>query len=622
MTPLRKYAPKDKYARLALWLGVAALITGALARAGVVSAQGGSPGTLSFSQAEYDVSEGAGNANITLTRTGGSDGAVTAKVSLTDVTTSPADYQFSPPGAITTFNSGLGPNDLVRIVSQQPDGKILIAGSFSSYNNTPRNGVARLNADGSLDTTFVPAGAAGSDVFSLALQPDGKILVGDVKSNGIARLNADGTVDMSFNPGTGSVTGSVTYAISYMALQADGKVLVGGNFSTFDGVKRNSLARLNPDGSLDTTFDTGAGAPGGSLGALLLQPDGKILVGGVFTNFGGVARSHIARLNPDGSLDTTFDTGSVVGFTVEALALEPDGKIIAGGSFPVGATFNGANPTPIVRLNPDGSRDTSFADPGLGAKFRTITIARQPDGKLVIGGTILPDVIGGQIFHSLARLNADGSNDTSFSSGIRAFSNSSVNSLSLQPDGKILVGGQLSLHPFGVPYSYLMRLEGDLFVTWGAGDAAEKDITLPVVNDSLPEEDETLTFTLTPLTGGASVGASPSATLKILDNDGQIQFTGTAFSASEGAGSVVIPVTRVGGTSVTTMVSYSVSSGTATASVDFMASKGTLTFAPGETSKNIQVTILDDNVNEGDETVNIALWAVTDGLLGTPTGQF
>jgi hypothetical protein len=103
MFPVRKYAPKDKYAKLALWFGVAALVTGALARAGVVSAQGGSPGTLSFSQAEYDVSEGAGNANITLTRTGGSDGAVTAKVSLTDVTTSSADYRLSPGSVDISF---------------------------------------------------------------------------------------------------------------------------------------------------------------------------------------------------------------------------------------------------------------------------------------------------------------------------------------------------------------------------------------------------------------------------------------------------------------------------------------------------------------------------------------
>ena len=189
-------------------------------------------------------------------------------------------------------------------------------------------------ADGSLDTSFDPGSGANSWVYELAIQPDGKILIGGnfttyngTGRNSIARLNADGSLDTTFDPGTGADN----YVLG-LAIQSDGKILIGGAFTTYNGTGRNSIARLNADGSLDTSFDPGAGANGFGY-ALAIQADGKILIGGDFTSYDGTGRNRIARLNADGSLDTSFDPGTGADNYPVALAIQPDGKILIGGGF-------------------------------------------------------------------------------------------------------------------------------------------------------------------------------------------------------------------------------------------------------------------------------------------------
>ena len=184
---------------------------------------------------------------------------------------------------------------------------------------------------------------ASSYVYSVALQADGKILVGGnfttlggQTRNYLGRLSADGTVDTSFNPGTGSYVYSV-------ALQPDGKILVGGSFTTLGGQTRNRIGRLNSDGTLDTSFDPGASA---SVCSLALQADGKILVGGYFTTLGGQTRNYLGRLNSDGTVDTRFNPGASSG--VFSVALQADGKILVGGYF---TTLGGQTRNRIGRLN-------------------------------------------------------------------------------------------------------------------------------------------------------------------------------------------------------------------------------------------------------------------------------
>jgi len=146
--------------------------------------------------------------------------------------------------------------------------------------------------------------------------------IAGVSRNRIARLNSDGSLDTGFNPGTGANNN-----VWALAVQFDGKVLVGGEFTTMDGVSRNRIVRLNSDGSLDTGFNPGTGANGIVL-ALAQQPNGKVLIGGAFTTIAGVSRNYIARLNADGSLDTTFESSSGPNLQVNTMALQSDGKVL------------------------------------------------------------------------------------------------------------------------------------------------------------------------------------------------------------------------------------------------------------------------------------------------------
>jgi uncharacterized delta-60 repeat protein len=169
------------------------------------------------------------------------------------------------------------------------DGKVLIGGGIAANRIYS---VARLNADGSFDDScilFAPEDHASS--VSIAVAPEGKILVGRGRS--IIRLNADGSLDSSFNVGTG-----VNDSISAVAVQPDGKVIIGGAFTEFNGTNRKSIARLNSDGSLDTSFHSGSG-PDGGISHIVLQPNGDVLISGYFTTVNGVVRPRVARLHGD-----------------------------------------------------------------------------------------------------------------------------------------------------------------------------------------------------------------------------------------------------------------------------------------------------------------------------------
>ena len=348
---------------------------------------------------------------------------------------------FQPACAQTADDFNPGADFPVVSLAVQADGKILVGGWFTTLGGQSRSCIGRLNADGTVDTSFNPG--AGALVFSLALQPDGQILVGGAfttlggqSRSCIGRLNADGTLDTSFNPGADSPVYSV-------ALQADGKTLVGGAFTTLGGQSRSCIGRLNADGTVDTSFNPGANA---DVYSLALQADGKILVGGEFTTLGGQSRSRIGRLNADGTLDTTFNPGANT--DVYSLALQADGKILVGGAF---STLGGQSRSCIGRLNADGTVDPTF-NPAPGGEVDSLAV--QADGKILVGGWFT--ALGGQSCSGLGRLNADGTLDTGFNAGAGG-SSPYVDSLALQADGKILVGGDFTTLD-GQTRNYLGRL--------------------------------------------------------------------------------------------------------------------------------------------------------------------
>ena len=189
------------------------------------------------------------------------------------------------------------------MVALQPDGKVLIGGTFTTVNGTGSRYVARLNADGSMDNTFAPGSSVNNDLRALVVQPDGKILiagrfttVAGQSRNRIARLNADGTLDTAFNPGTGANNN-----VRSMAIQADGRILIGGQFTTFNGASRVRVARLLSNGLLDTGFNPESGADD-QVRAIAVQGDGMIYIGGDFEIYNGTNRSAVARLFARGSI--------------------------------------------------------------------------------------------------------------------------------------------------------------------------------------------------------------------------------------------------------------------------------------------------------------------------------
>lgn len=180
---------------------------------------------------------------------------------------------------------------------------------------------------GHLDVGFDPGNGADEEVLAVALQPDGKVVIGgrfntidSTARSRIARLNADGSLDASFNPGSGA-----NDQVHAVAVQPDGKILIGGIFTMVNGTARNRIARLNADGTRDNSFN----AASGSVHAMAVQPDGKILIGGTFTLVNGTARNRIARLNADGSVDTSFDPGTGADEPVDAVAVQPDGGFLS-----------------------------------------------------------------------------------------------------------------------------------------------------------------------------------------------------------------------------------------------------------------------------------------------------
>ena len=364
------------------------------------------------------------------------------------------------------FNTGgAGPNGILDSVAVQTDGKIIIAGSFTTYNGVARGYVARLNTDGTLDTTFLNTGAgANAAIKAIAIQSDGKILLGGTFTtyNGtargrIARVNTDGSLDTTFlNTGAGASSW-----VTSMAIQPDGKIIIGGDFGTYNGTSRLRIARLNTDGSLDTTFAATGAGPGALLRTMALQSDGKVIIGGQFGTFDGTTRGRLARLNTDGTLDTTFlNTGAGASSNVYTVAIQSDGKIIIGGDF---TTYNGTARGRIARVNTDGSLDTTFLNTGAGADAIIYNLVLQSDGRIIIGGSFT--TYNGTARGAIARLQSNGSLDTTFLN-TGAGANNTVDHIAIQRAGKAIIVGNFTTYN-GISAPYTARVSGITSCTSG-----------------------------------------------------------------------------------------------------------------------------------------------------------
>lgn len=355
---------------------------------------------------------------------------------------------------LDSFNPGAN-YDVYSIVSQ-PDGRIIVAGAFDRIGGGGSgtnfvNYIARMDSNGVVDTNFNPR--ADQAIGAVALQPDGKIIVGGDFSmlggggNGntprsyIGRLNSNGTLDTNFNPGANG-------ACYTMTLQPDGKLLVAGDFTTMGGGgsgtnSRSRLARLESDGTLETNFDPGAN---NIILTFAVQADGKIVVGGYFTMLGGGgsgtnARSRIGRLNADGSIDSSFNPGANDG--VKALAVQSDGKILMGGDFNAVGGGTGIIPRKrLARLDASGNVDLTF-NPGANDSVDALVI--QPDGKILARGRFgfLGGGTGTIPRGYIGRLLPNGIVDEDFDLSFDQMDDL-VFTMSLQNDGKLFIGGMFT----------------------------------------------------------------------------------------------------------------------------------------------------------------------------------
>lgn len=405
--------------------------------------------------------------------------------------------------------SASGLNGSCRAIAVQPDGKILVAGDFAIVNGVERDGIARLNPDGSLDLSFDPGYGANAGVRAVALQPDGKVLVGGMFTyfnehfcNHLIRLLPDGSVDEQFVTNNG-FDGSV-YAF---LVRPDGDILVGGDFFHYNGTIARGLVRLNEDGSHDTTFD------GGDLTivyALTPMPDGRVLVGGMFSFVSGIARRCIAAIGPDGGVDYGFAPFGWNSSPVFSVALQEDGKVLAGGMIPGG----------ISRMEANGELDPFFGSAtGFGGWDPWVyAIAVQADGKILCAGRFTS--YNGTACNGMARLNSDGTFDTEFFLG-EGF-NGDVFAMTVQSDGKPLVGGYFD-SVNGTPRNRIARLlMEDMSTDLGAVRTPRLDV--------FPNPSSGEVFVRT--------DARPIGSLSITGPDGRLVQAPFVLSASQGLRSI------------------------------------------------------------------------------------
>ena len=356
----------------------------------------------------------------------------------------------SEPAQVAPF--ALSANKTVETIITQADGKIIVGGSFTKFCGQNSTGIARLNPDGTLDTEFNPTLKGSIQV--LALQEDGKILVGGFfnERTTIARLNSDGSIDTSFGIELGFTKIGITSPPAYiksLVLRNDGKIVVTGNFNSvervgdrlFDVRKHPYIACLNPDGTPEDSFKQRQGLAWvitpeqdtlnavGSYNLCLpvhtiaIQADNKMVLGGCFVGLADQSSINIGRLNADGSADTVFRAKT--NDYVKSIAIQDDGKILVGGDF---KKINDRSHEYLARLNPNGNLDTNFYYHG---KEPVKAVFSQKDGKII--------VING-ISLAVQSFNPTGNIDSAF----KLITNNNINTLSIQDNGSILIGGKFT----------------------------------------------------------------------------------------------------------------------------------------------------------------------------------
>jgi uncharacterized delta-60 repeat protein len=414
-------------------------------------------------------------------------------------------------------------NGIVRSMILLPDGRILVGGSFTNLNGAPCAYLARILNDGNLDTSFQGASTPDDQVRSIVVQSDGNILiggnfkhVGGISRKRIARLTRDGALDMSFDPGEG-----VDDRVRVVALQPDGRVLLAGRFAQVAGVARSFVARLTATGALDASFDPGKG-PDNEVRCLVLQNDGKVIIGGEFVQVNDTWRYYLARLNSDGSLDTGFDPGVITHSSLQirpmvtGAAIEPSGKIIAAGAFNM---VQGARWYGVARFETNGLLDRTL-NPGRPVDFHfsnpevILVPALQPDGRILLGGSswspllrLYSNTVSGAQIGIDPTIDPMSLESESFKKFVLWRSGNLTEPSSVRfstADGTALAGQDYESHSSMITFAPL---------------ETEKEIAVSLTDDTLGEADEAFQVNLEQLSSNCTLGLNSSLRVRILDDE-------------------------------------------------------------------------------------------------------
>ena len=415
-----------------------------------------------------------------------------------------------------SFKVGSGTDRTVKAITPLANGQILIGGDFSTYRNVYAKGIARLNANGTLDRSFnsgtgisINSNIGYPDIKTINIDKAGNYFISGhfnvynhIGAGCMLLLNTNGTIKHSFNP---SNTTGADDAVFALAIQQDKKVIIAGDFIQYNGVVRNKIARLNADGTLDNSFTTGKGVQGDAADSnafihkLLIQPNGKILIGGNFSYINGQSQTLLARLNTNGSIDKTFKAkiSKLYDYNysqISAIALQQDGKILVGVSRNY-LTENRESEPILYRLNNDGTIDSSFIvyDAFMGyddnGNNEITSLAVQADGKILVGG-YLRISSGSVTYNNIVRLNKNGTIDNTFSKNGLSLpgTDDGITDIHLMQDGKIMIAGYFGTYN-GVAVAPVIRLNtnGLLDKTFKAPASLFKSLNFelaPISSDS------------------------------------------------------------------------------------------------------------------------------------------
>ena len=466
---------------------------------------------------------------------------------------------------------------------------LAVANDGRCWTGSPMDPPRLLGGDGSVIWTAPWLNGAGA----LALQPDQKILVangGIPWGLGVSRFLRNGEFDPTFRD-----QGATALVVDAIAVQSDGRLLCGG--SAPDVANPSVLVRLNPDGSRDeefgakiVSFETTDAFSRPVVTALALQADGRILVGGNFTRAGGMPVPRLVRLNADGTLDPTWTAGPDQTTLITQVAVQGDGGLLTLGDVTQGGFTTHGVP---MRRNADGSLDASFAPEVQDVS----SFALQGDGRVLLGGGFMR--VNGQTRFGLARLQGDpaaAAGTISFLPAVTSVSEA-AGSVTFQVQrkggsrGRIVVpyaisGGEV------VPGTDVAPAAG--VVEFGDGDVTPKSITLSVIADGQPTGDRTMTLSLGVPLGGAVRGESCDATLTLLDEDSVIEWKQAVYAASEGDGVVVLTAERRGSRRDAAAVGFTTRAGSALPGENYQYAGGVLHFEPGQAEAVVNVSLLND----------------------------